>query len=177
MSTVAPPKHGAGQKSQRIACILKSLPKLDKVHLCSVAPEVIRASLFSKVPAGSYIPSSLCSIVLISYRVHANEVTDSACAISQLQVSNGKPSIRSTVHLTWRGNEEEQEMFSCIKTSVWSREMEKDDLLNLGKGRLKWKWKSKNMEDSFVCYFPQKRAAPGQQSSRTIWQNWGSCGI
>lgn len=176
MSTVAPPKHGAGQKSQRIACILKSLPKLDKVHLCSVAPEVIRTSLSSKVAAGSYIPSSLCSIVLISYRVHDNEVTDSACAIFQLQVSNGKPSIRSTMHLTWRGNEEEQEMFSCIKTSDWSREIEKD-LLNLGKGRLKGKWKSKNMEDSFVCYFPQKTAAPGQQSSRATWQNWGTYNI
>lgn len=171
MSTVAPPKHGAGQKSQRIARILKSLPKLDKVHLCSVGPKVIRTSLFSKVPAGSYIPSFLCSIVLISYRVH-----DNACAIFQLQVSNGKPSIRSTMHLTWRGNEEEQEMFSCIKTSDWSREIEKD-LLNLGKGSLKGKWKSKNTEDWFVCYFPQKTAASGQQSSRATWQNWGSCDI
>lgn len=148
----APQNHTQQDRKFRVLyASLNHCQKIDKLQLCSIAPEVTRTSFSSKVPDGSYIPSPICSLVLISYHLHDNKVTASACANFQMSfLFQRKPKCLSYNWMAQdsyrivsyssnlkRGQEEEQECHGICKTVTKMKRMGSMTYSSLEK----WTWR------------------------------------
>lgn len=60
-----PKVEGAGEGSHNITSILYILPKIDKVQLCSMAPEVTEHHSFLKFQLAGSSPTLTCSFVFL----------------------------------------------------------------------------------------------------------------